>query len=563
MRSWRSRGEHAIARAPGWWPGVAAAAIVVALPAVCAGVAIAGGWVPSNDWAVVVARSVDTFSANPPLIGQWTSLSRYAGTELHQPGPLQFWFLAVPTHLFAPSPAGALVGSAILAMAALSTALVAAWRRGGVRILAAMAVVLAILVHSIGPWLIRDPYNPGAALVGLIAFLASAWSIVDDDPWFWPALVFFGTMSAQTHVTYVIPMAAVGLVIAGHLVIRRRRRRRGAGRRSSNWGPLIASVVVGLAVWSGPIIDQVHGTGNFSALVSAGSGGVRSLGPRFGLDRLVEQLAIPPLWLHDVHVVAPAGPSGVAAVSALVTATLLGLAVARAWRQRSQVRLALAAVVIAALIGGVVASARIPAEPLAATATNNRLFWWPIAAMTWFFLGWFVVDVGAALIGRRFHVGASPRMDRVVAIVALVVVCGAGVAMAPTMHPSHDPVSLTFAEVDRFSDVAARACTRHHGPVAVTGDAAADVGSLPGVVAMLRLSACDVHTTNVAYFGHERAVTGRESLEFRITSSPEAPAGFRRVATADPRHRPARYQDFNTAGYFAYPRTSYLYQRGS
>ena len=106
------------------------AGLVACLPGASAIVAWRDGWVPVSDWAVPVVFAWDTFSAHPRVIGQWTSLSRFVNKDLFQPGPLQFWLLAIPERLFAPSPAGALVGSAFVSTAAVVVLFVVAWRRG-------------------------------------------------------------------------------------------------------------------------------------------------------------------------------------------------------------------------------------------------------------------------------------------------------------------------------------------------------------------------------------------------------------------------------------------------
>ena len=386
--SWEE-GERGARGRFGWllWVG---AGVVVALPAVCGVVVFLSGWVPSNDWAVVVSRATDTFSAHPPLVGQWSSLSLYAGRTVHQPGPIQFWWLAVPEWLLAPSSVGALVGSALLTMVSLSVTLVAAFRRGGIWVMGATAVGSAVVLHGLGPWLIRDPYNPSAAVVALLPFLAACWSIMDGDRWFWPVAVFFGSMSAQTHVTYLVPLGAVGVAVVVDAAVRRRRSQDLPG---FSWrGPGVVAGVVGLAVWAGPLIDQFWGAGNLGTLVRVGASRTEPVGWVYGFERLAQQLGFPPRFLGSALVLVAADPVGCGVGLGHDRGGVLVAGLVSAWRGPDRTRAALASTVAASLVGATVSTARTPNEPLALASANNQLFWWPIAALTWLFIGWFVAD---------------------------------------------------------------------------------------------------------------------------------------------------------------------------
>jgi hypothetical protein len=113
----------------------AACGVVVSSPLVAAAVAWRRGWMPLGDEAAAVAQSWGTLSSRPPLLGLYSTVSGVtdASQTLYHPGPMQLWLLAGPLHLFAPSNAGALFGSALLVAFTLAVLLVAAWRRGGLR----------------------------------------------------------------------------------------------------------------------------------------------------------------------------------------------------------------------------------------------------------------------------------------------------------------------------------------------------------------------------------------------------------------------------------------------
>lgn len=531
-------------------------------PVWSAAIAFWSHWVPSSDWAVVVSKSLDTFSSHPPLIGQWTSLSSYVGYDVHQPGPLQFWIQGVFERLFAPSVVGSLIGQALLATGAAVAWLVAAARRGGTRLVGPAAVVLALLFHSLGAETLRSPYNPSAAVIGLIAFMAAAWSILCEDDAFWPVLIFAGSLSIQTHVTYLVPMSCIGLVLVASHVLRWRHHSGPARSRRYVRTLLGVSTATAVLCWIGPIIDQFWGSGNLWRLVRAGSQATNTVGSRFALDRMGEQLGVPPRWLFSPWDYGLGDPTLWTWVSAALVGSALVAAVVVSRRSGSAPRFRLGVLVLAAGVGACISTARIPDEPLARVESNLWLFWWPIAAFAWFFLAWTLVAVLAPhvrrAIGERRLVASGAPM----AALALVAIIASTVFLTRAASPRQDSVSITYGEVAAFSAVVVPLCDSRSGPIAVTGDVGANAGSMSGVVAILRLHGCDIHTTNWRYFGKARRVTNRERIEVRILGTPVAPPGFHLIATYDPAHPPARWKDFHRAALFTVVRRSYLYQRG-
>lgn len=547
-------------RVPG--PAGVAAAIVVVTPLVCAVVAFVTGWVPSNDWAVVVARGFDTFSPHTPLVGQWSSLSSYVGYDVHQPGPIQFWLLGVPEHLFAPSTFGALVGQAIIATFAAAAFLVAVHRRGGARLVGPAAVVLMILFHSLGAEILRSPYNPSAAVLGLAAYLAAAWSLLCDDDVFWPVLLFAGSLSVQTHVTYLVPMGCIGLLVVIAAVVRRRRGESTVRSVRHRRAVLGASVAVMVLCWIGPLIDQIWGKGNLWRLIKAGTDTTSPVGPAFAVHRLIEQLGVWPRWIVGPWLNGPLHPSWWTWFSAVIIGMAIVGAVVHSARTGDRVRFRMGLVTVVALAGAFIGSARIPNEPLARFAPNNRLLWWPTAAFSWFFLLWTAaVIVHAWLDGKRLF-GSARLHSRVLGSAALVVVLVFAGFLMRNGQARYDFVSITYGEVSTFSKLGAQRCQGRSEPIAVTGDTGANAGSLSGVVAMLRLHGCTVHTTNWQYFGVEHKVTGHERIELRILGTPVAPPGFRLIGEWDPDHPTQRWKGFRNTSLFVVSRHSYLYQRG-
>jgi hypothetical protein len=551
-----------------------AAVLVSAFPGAAAFRAWRGGWLPSSDWAVPVVLAWDTFSKHPPVIGQWTSLSEYGSKNVFQLGPLQFWLLAVPEHLFAPSPVGVLIGSALVATSAVVVALVVAWRRGGVQYLALATAVMALLLNGLGPQVIRDPYNPSIAVVCLIAYLACAWAVLDGDDWFWPVAAFFGSVSAQTHVTYLITLGVVGLVmVVGTLLRRRRLRRAGAPRRTRRQVIKIGATtfVVALFCWSGPLLNQIWGSGNLFAVLGSGFSGPRSVGPTYALHQLVIHLGVPPEWIFrafapatqtlDQDVLRQPTPTVFTDISALVVGIVFVIGLVRAVRARDAKRRSAGIVAAAGLVGAFLSSAKLPDTLVAVLSSTNRFLWWPVGAFAWFFVALTVADLIGAL-ARRFRWRPTPdRLMRVGAAASLVVVLLAGGLLLSRASPAHDQVSASYGEIKTFSDVAVKACRESSGPVAVDGDGSALAATVGGLVAALLLHGCDVHTVNGRYFGFRRVIDGTEHEAFLVTGSDEPPEGYRLVATFDPGDPPKQYEGYDSIGLLMARRVSYLYQK--
>ena len=119
-------------------------------------------------------------------------------------------------------------------------------------------------------------------MVGLIGYLSAAWAILCEDDWYWPALVFFGSVSAQAHLTYVVPLGTVGLLVlvprwyAGFAIGRSDAPSRPA---RSTWRILaVKRRYYALACWAGPLANQFWGSGNLFNVVTAGNSGVHPVG---------------------------------------------------------------------------------------------------------------------------------------------------------------------------------------------------------------------------------------------------------------------------------------------
>lgn len=301
----------------------------------------ARGWRPSGDDAVITFHAWQSLSLHPPLVGQ-PILGGSSGPAAHDSGPLLYWLLAVPVHLDPTH--GALWGAALLCAAATAVGVFAVWSVRGWAASLGLLVVLGMVVWE-RPELITDPvWNPNIGLVFFVAAGALAWAVAAGRLAYWPAQVLFASFAAQCHLTFAVG-AALAVVVAPLIGMAR------AGRLSRR---LIPGIVVGLACWLGPLVQQLTSPhGNFSALLALRRSG-HALGWSFGFRALAAVVAPSGAWIHGsglgkiLSLLAGVTPGGTAA-GAVILAGLCVLSVAL-WLTRRRDQAALCAV-LAVLAG--------------------------------------------------------------------------------------------------------------------------------------------------------------------------------------------------------------------
>ena len=128
-----------------------------------------GEWRVVGDGAGIASRSWGTLAGHVPLVGQATQLAR----GVHDPGPLQYWLLAIPVHI---DPVrGVLWGAALWCMVAASLAIEAAWSvLGGAGGLLASGTILWMVAWT--PTLAPRPYwNPWLGALSFVAARPACW----------------------------------------------------------------------------------------------------------------------------------------------------------------------------------------------------------------------------------------------------------------------------------------------------------------------------------------------------------------------------------------------------
>jgi hypothetical protein len=408
---------------------VLTAGIFAALPVlVSLGHALAHDWIPVGDNASTAVRSYDVLSAHSPLLGQWTTSWALVGHPMYSLGPLLNWMLAVPAHLGHPAWLAVSVGVVNAASVMLSVAL--AHRRGGVALMLATAIALAVMCHSLGGEAMHSLWNRSAALLPFTALLFIAWSVACGDHRLLPLAVLVASFVVQCHLAYVAPALALLAIAAVGLLVGRRELPRHALR---NWS--LAALAVAAIAWSAPLIEQVtHSPGNLVLAKRAATADAPRFGKRVGYRAVVRAIGVPPWWLRGpqdsttrfFETLEPPGRlAQVTAILALLgLVALLGLAVRR---RRAEVAWGAAIALAICMALGAVAAAT-PTEGQLYASLAYTLGWGAPAGMfTWLLLAW-----GAAVLLVPLRV---PRW-RLAPVAGLAVT--AAVAVAAAVNPQPD-----------------------------------------------------------------------------------------------------------------------------
>ncbi|CAN5835290.1 hypothetical protein BH24ACT3_BH24ACT3_15770 [soil metagenome] len=387
---------------------IAVAAVLVPVITAAARAIVVTDWLPIGDNAFFAIRAIDVFSAeHRPLLGTWTSASQSVGTDLNNPGPLLFDWLAVPSFL-APRGDGVVIAVALLNLASLVGIALFAHRRGGALLATLATAISALLCWSMGSELLFDPWQPHALLLPFLCLLVLAWSISCGDLTALPWAVGVASFVLQTHLTYSIIIPALGLWAAVGLTLELRARRRADPEA---WPALRrrllrlsgVSVVVFGVLWAQSFVEQFtsEGDGNLTRLVESASQTGDTLGLSVAARLVSEVVALPPTWVRPSFGNAFGGTdSGLDKLPglglALVSLALLGTFVfVVAWiARRARDRVAFRALVTALVALGAATLTAAQAPTTAFGVAPHQFRWlWPIAAF-----GTFAV---AAVVVRR------------------------------------------------------------------------------------------------------------------------------------------------------------------
>ncbi|MEO6570691.1 MAG: hypothetical protein ABIO83_04025 [Ilumatobacteraceae bacterium] len=405
---------------------------LVVLPVLWAAVrAAAGRWVPSGDDAYFTLRSLDVATSHHPLLGAWSSGSADIVRQVNNLGPFELDLLA-PLTRWAPD-GGTAISVGLTHIAAILTI---AWLVQ--RLLGAAAVVpamvgVALLTWGMGSEMLITPRQHQYLLVSYLCVLVAAWAATAGDRWAPLAFLVFGSLAAQTHLSYPILLAAAAVpVVMGQI---------GAARRADDptpfrraWG-IAAGVTV--VLWSQSLIDQLFGWGNLrAALASPGDAASPGLATAV---RLVAGVLVDPSGYvrdgfadYDPNTTIGSNVQAVLLVGLITALTGTAVVAGRTHRRRTSAGLSVAAI---AVVAAVIDASQLPTTQFGVTAANYRWLW-PTAAF---------LTMGAA-VGA--HQVATTRSDagraQLVGSITLAVVAVLGIANLPSSYQVDQP--------DRYRD---------------------------------------------------------------------------------------------------------------
>ena len=396
-------------------------------------------WRPSGDWAVLTLR-VEDVGRHTPLVGPY---SRFGWNH---PGPLMYWLLTFPYHLFGDRPEALLAAAATLNALTVAALSAVAWRRGRLPLVALTMTATAILVHAMGPAMIRDPWNPFITLLPLALTVFLVWSVIEGDFWMWPPLAFLVSFELQSHIGYLPMLAMLGVSVFAIAWRRKSFKTLLPTSTKQRWWVLGLSSAVVIGCWLPVLLDQVAGTGNLGAIAHYFlTNGDSPAGFGTAFHVAADQLRFPSApWLGRSELAGLDGAllgSGLAAlvVPILSMAGSLWLAV----RTRVLAALRLQLVVIATALGGLIATARVTG-PLFDWVVR---WWWVIASLWWLSIIWVLWSV----LYERI---TSQSMQRIatglLAVVATVVTLAATGPITSATSSTPPPSPSTGIVLDGF-----------------------------------------------------------------------------------------------------------------
>jgi len=329
---------------------------------------------------------VRRLGSDPLLLGPY---SRFGWNHL---GPAPFLALALPYWLTGGNGLGLSLGALLVNAASVIGIAVLAWRRGGAPLLAWVMVLVALLLHLLGPEVLRDPWNPHLAIVPLALLVFLGWSVACGSAWLLPVAVGVGSAIVQTHLGFG---PVVGVLLLGSVALLLTHRRSGLLR------PLAVTAVVAAVLWAPAVIEELsHEPGNLSTLRTYMEEERETPGVRTGAELASAQLGrLPASVLGDDQGegggLAQGGPGWPTAL----TAGALAVVAVVAWRRRLPDVLRLLPLVLLFAAASVLAAANLDGERYAYLVT-----WMVVGGLA----AW--VLVAAALVPWRRGRGRVPAL---------------------------------------------------------------------------------------------------------------------------------------------------------
>ncbi|MBX3286534.1 MAG: hypothetical protein KF703_14395, partial [Actinobacteria bacterium] len=203
--------------------------------------------------------------------------------------------------------------------------------RGPVAGLLAYAFVLGVALTA-GSGVPFEPLNAYAPILPLAATLVLAWAVASGVDDALAPTVVVASVCLQGYLP-LAPTAAVAVLIAATCAVVPTLRPTASPRLPRRaW---VTTVVVGLLVWSGPILDAVANRGgNVWRLATLDQAGAPTVGPEGAWRALLRLTSLPPAWLEPVPFRADDAGTFVSGGNASGVAVLVAAVAVVAWRWR-------------------------------------------------------------------------------------------------------------------------------------------------------------------------------------------------------------------------------------
>lgn len=263
-----------------------------------------GGWYPALDAATVASRARDVFSAHPPLVGMWASVSADLGRPTYFPGAIQLYLMAIPIRVLGPAWGTLLTMATINAVSVLGAGWLAT-RRLGPRVATIAYLGLALMVWTMGSEILIDAAPMQMITLPFALFVFAVWSVADGDLPAIPILAAIASYLVLDHLalTLLVPViggcAVIGLVV--HVLRHRADSDGWPAYRSRLFRMLGLGIALTVLLWIPSLIQQLQNSpGNLTNLWNAKSISEHNHNTLSqALDATTSILAKPPFWLGN------------------------------------------------------------------------------------------------------------------------------------------------------------------------------------------------------------------------------------------------------------------------
>ncbi len=420
------------------------------------------GFYPTLDVAATIIRARATFSAHPPLYGMWSSGSSWAGHEIHFPGPILLYLLAVPVHLLGNS-WGTLLGMAVINAGFVVMTGWMIYRRLGVRAALLGFLLLNAFTWSIGSENLIDARPMEMVTVPFLCFLLLVWLVTSGEFDALPALAVTANYLFLNHLVMALQVPVIGLCAVVGIVLWIRRER--AGRASPESGDdagvsfrrfrrrLWQTGAITLVMWLPTLIQQfTNRPGNLTLLLSASGQHRDPVGSYVvGYNATLRLIGKPTFWFRgrfddpDFRLGLQHLTVGDVLVGVVVAGSIAGLGWA-AWRRRDRLSLAALAVSVVAILVSIETVTQAPAVWGFPLQYLRSL--WCLAAFVWFAIAFSAYRMLAPRL--QWHVARAAGVGAVV--LAVLGLSYANYGSATDMQHSGFARSLVDEVVPRLTD---------------------------------------------------------------------------------------------------------------